>query len=84
MNERTHNHPVTGTILLSTMKQCPACLATMEEFRELVRRATPLYKERLAADPFYQNWTDKDWAGFIGSRVTEARSLIEAASSKGA
>ena len=53
----------------------------MNEAAELDRLAVPLYKERLCSNPFYKA-REHDapfWSAYVGSRIVEARMLVERA-----
>lgn len=85
-----HNHDATGSISLAQLEEwrstCPACARHAAGWKELVEKAAPIYKERLGHIPFYQARMGDDafWAQYIGSGVTAARDLVDAAGRKAA
>lgn len=58
--------------------------SSKEDFEQLVDQASPLYKDLLCSEPFYQAvMNDKRfWTQYVGSRVQEARALIAASTSR--
>lgn len=63
---------------MSQLLKSPYSLRVIEERQELVRLATPLYKELHSSVPFYADRPNDDpfWAAYIGSRVVAARELV--------
>lgn len=50
----------------------------MEERRELVKQAIPLYVDLLSSLPFYQAWgnDERHWRPYIMSRINQARDMV--------
>ena len=61
------------------LEHSPHYLAQMQEFRDLVAQAAPLYKELHSSVPYYANLPldDPFWHAYIGSRVVQARQMVE-------
>ena len=68
-----------GASLSMLLEHSPHYLAQMQEFRDLVAQAAPLYKELHSSVPYYANipLDDPFWHAYIGSRVVQARAMVE-------
>jgi hypothetical protein len=74
----TAKAPLSATELRAFLRS-ETCRRSREEFADLVRRAKPLYVERLSSIPFYaaRKGDDNFWFSYISSRAVAARILVE-------
>ena len=68
-----------GADIFDLMRTTPYYLAMIQEYRDLVAQAAPLYKELHSSVPYYANrpLDDPFWSDYIYSRMVEARMLVE-------
>lgn len=50
---------------------------TPELYMRIVELAIPIYEDRLKDIPFYADRGENFWHNFIGSRIMEAKYLVE-------
>ena len=68
-----------GASLSMLLEHSPHYRAKIQEYRDLVAQAAPLYKELHSSVPYYANrpLDDPFWSDYIYSRMVEARMLVE-------
>ena len=68
-----------GASFWDLLRIYPFHLSMLQEFQDLVAQAAPLYKEMHSSVPFYANLPldDPFWHNYIGSRVVQARQMVE-------
>ena len=68
-----------GASFWELLRIYPFHLSMLQEFQDLVAQAAPLYKELHSSVPFYANLPldDPFWHNYVGSRVVQARQMVE-------
>lgn len=69
---------MTGSTTHQQVRDCPACQASINEHKALVKAVSPLYKEMLCSSPYYKAKEHDEyfWEQYVSSAVVSAQALL--------